>query len=89
MGLRRAGSTNSLGTPGNNCDGEFSMDMNQFAQLMWMVPGCNGSPVGLTQHNPAAFLLTPGLNVFAQYWGRDALATGSFLSDAVTWVIGP
>jgi hypothetical protein len=89
MGIRRAGSTNSLGTRGNFCDGAFSIDMNRFTQGLWQVPNCAGTPSGLPASVPAPFLLVPGTNVFAQFWGRDALATGSFLSDAVAWTTGP
>jgi hypothetical protein len=88
-GLRRAGSTNSMGTPGNNCDGLFSIDMNQFAHAMWVVPDCAGGPSGIPPNNPAAYLTTPGTRVSGQFWGRDTMATGSFVSDGLIWVIGP
>jgi hypothetical protein len=38
---------------------------------------------------PAAFLTTVGTQVAAQWWGRDSLATGSFVSGAVLYTIGP
>jgi hypothetical protein len=90
MGLRRAGSTNSGGGCGaNNCNGVFSIDMNAFAMAAWVVPDCTGAPAGIAPNNPAAFLGTAGTMVHAQYWGRDSVATGSFVSDGVSWVIGP
>jgi hypothetical protein len=88
MGLRRAGPTNSQGTPGNNCDGAFALDMNAFAAAAWLVPDCAGNPLqpGL---NAAPYLSVPGTDVFAQFWGRDTLATGSFVSNGLTWTVGP
>ena len=90
MGLRRAGSTNSMGTPGgSNCDGEFSVDMNAFAQSVWVVPACDGTPSGIPPNNAAGFLMNAGTTVSVQYWGRDSLATGSFVSDGLQYVVGP
>ena len=90
MGIRRAGSTNSMGTPGGaNCDGRFTIDMNSFAQGVWVVPDCAGLPSGIPPNNQAAFLVTPGQSVFAQFWGRDSVATGSFVSDGLGYVVGP
>ena len=89
-GLKRAGPTNSQGTPGaGNCDGAFSMDVLQFAQLAWIVPDCAGNPSGLPQNNPAPFLLNTGQTVYAQYWGRDSTSTGSYVSDAIGWTTVP
>jgi hypothetical protein len=90
MGLRRAGSTNSMGTPGGaNCDGAFSIDMNTFAVGNWVVPNCDGTPSGIAPNNPAAFLTVAGTQVSTQWWGRDSVATGSFVSEAVRFTIGP
>jgi hypothetical protein len=92
MGLRRAGSTNSMGscppTP-IGCAGVFAIDMNTFAQGMWVVPDCAGAPTATLPNNPAAFLLNMGDTINAQFWGRDSVATGSFLSDGVSYVQGP
>jgi hypothetical protein len=33
--------------------------------------------------------LTVGKSVACQFWGRDSVATGSFLSDGITYVVGP
>jgi hypothetical protein len=88
--IRRAGPTNSEGTPGGaSCDGEFVLDMNAFAAGAWVVPDCAGMPSGLPPNNPAAFLLNAGQDVFCQYWGRDSVATGSFLSSGLKYTIGP
>ena len=89
-GLKRAGSTNSQGTPGPaNCDGVFSIDMSAFASLGWTVPACAGTPSGLPPNNPAAFLNTAGTSIFGQFWGRDSTTTGSFMSDAISWINVP
>jgi hypothetical protein len=90
MGLRRAGPMNSMGTPGNAfCDGRFALDMNAFAQNLWVVPDCAGAPAGLPPNVAAGYLATPGQAVFTQIWGRDSVATGSFLSNGVQYVVGP
>ena len=90
MGLRRAGPTDSMGTPGGaSCDGNFAIDMNSFAQGAWVVPDCAGLPSGIPPNNQAAFLVTPGQSVFTQFWGRDSVATGSFVSDGLGYVVGP
>jgi hypothetical protein len=89
MGLRRAGSTNSMGTPGNSCDGIFSLDMNTFTVGAWVVPDCAGLPSGFTPSNPASFLLTAGTTVYTTWWGRDSVGSGSFVSDALSFVQGP
>jgi hypothetical protein len=92
MGIRRAGSTNSKGscppTP-IGCIGVFSVDMNAFANAMWFVPDCAGANSGIPANNPAAFLLVPGTQIDAQFWGRDSVATGSFVSDGLSYVVGP
>ena len=87
--IRRAGPTNSQGTPGANCDGEFAIDMNTFAVGLWSVPDCAGLPSGLTSNNPAAYLTSPGQDVYCQFWGRDSVATGSFVSDGLHYTIEP
>ena len=90
MGLRRAGSTNSKGTCGPpDCSGVFTIDMNAFASGNWVVPDCAGNPTATPPNNPAAFLLTAGTQIDVQYWGRDSVATGSFVSDGLSYVQGP
>jgi hypothetical protein len=91
MGLRRAGSTNSQGMcpPGSNCMGVFSIDMNQFAAGLWVVPDCAGAPTATAPNSPAAYLGTAGTTVHTTYWGRDSVATGSFVSDGLSYDVGP
>jgi hypothetical protein len=92
MGIRRAGSTNSMGscppTP-IGCAGSFSIDMNAFAQAAWVVPDCAGNPAGIAPNNPAAFLVVAGTTIDCQFWGRDSVATGSFVSDGLSYTQGP
>jgi hypothetical protein len=76
-GIRRAGPTNSGGSA--DCDGVFSIDMNTFAQGLWPQPSTS----------PAPFLLEIGATVRVQFWGRDSIATGTFLSDALEYVVCP
>jgi hypothetical protein len=88
-GLQRAGSSNSGGTPGSSCDGRFWLDMNAFAAGTWIVPDCAGQPAGIPARTAAPFLRTPGQAVHAQWWGRDTVASGSFVSDGLMWTVGP
>jgi hypothetical protein len=88
--LRRGGPTDSQGSPGGStCDGEFALDMNAFAASAWVVPDCAGSPSGLAPYNPAAYLQSAGQEVYCQFWGRDTLATGSFVSSGLRYTIAP
>ena len=64
----------TTGTP-PQCDGVLSIDMNAFAQ-------------GLLGGNPQPFLLTPGQQVNCQFWGRDTLANGALLTDALEYFVG-
>ena len=82
-GLRRGGPTFSGGTPGPHCDGVFAVDMNAFAKGQWVPPG--GGP----SFNPAAYLSVMGQVINCQWWGRDTVATGSFMSDALEYVVCP
>jgi hypothetical protein len=72
--VRRTIAVNSGGLAA--CSGEFSIDMNAFA-------------AGALGGNPQAFLVTPGNTIQAQWWGRDTVASGSFLSNAVEWNVCP
>jgi hypothetical protein len=81
-----------------NCLGVLSVDMNAFSQgsaglcapnPCWVVPDCFGTPSGIPANNPAGYLLTPGTTVHCQYQGRDSVATGSLVSDGLTYTIGP
>jgi hypothetical protein len=92
MGIRRAGSANSGGScpPAPiGCSGSFYVDMNSFAQGVWVVPDCAGNPSGIPPNMPAAFLLVAGTTIDCQFWGRDSVATGSFVSDGLTYVTAP
>ena len=40
-GLRRAAPIESGGTPGNNCDGAFTIDLNSFVTLAWSATGAH------------------------------------------------
>jgi hypothetical protein len=84
QGVRRGGPTDSLGTNGA-CDGVFSIDMNTFAQGLWVVPPTGTIPA----NNPAGFLTQVGTDVHCQFWGRDSIATGSFVSDGLKYTICP
>jgi hypothetical protein len=72
--VRRSVAVDSGGLGG--CSGAFALDMNCFAS-----GSCGG--------NPAASLQIPGERIDAQWWGRDSLATGSHVSDALAYVVGP
>jgi hypothetical protein len=81
-GLRRGGPVDSGGTPGPaTCDGVFTLDMNAFASGNYHPP--------FPTNNPAPFLLTIGQQVNCQWWGRDSVATGSFMTDAIEYVVNP
>jgi hypothetical protein len=64
------------GTPGPSCDAVFRIDWNAFA-------------AGAAGGNPAAFLASAGQQVNVQWWGRDSVANGSFLSDALFYSVCP
>jgi hypothetical protein len=75
-GLRRSAAViSSGGTPGN-CDAHFELDWNAFA---------SGNAGG----NPAPFLLSVGQQVNLQWWGRDTVANGSYLSNALEYSVCP
>ena len=63
--------------------------MNAFAAGVWVVPDCAGSPSGLAPNSPAAYLQSPGQDVYCQFWGCDTLATGSFVSDGIRHTVEP
>jgi len=65
----------SGGTPGA-CDSSFVLDMNAFA-------------AGQAGGNPNLFLSVPGTMVNAQWWGRDNVQNGEYLSNAVEYVVAP
>jgi hypothetical protein len=67
--------TDTMGTAGL-CDGTLSTDVAAFAH-------------GTLGGNPAAYLALPGTQVNFQYWGRDTVANGSLLSDALAIGVCP
>jgi hypothetical protein len=79
--IRRGGPASSGGTPGPNCDGVFALDMNAFASGSYNPP--------FPTYAPAAYLLTVGQQVNVQWWGRDTVPTGSFMSDALEYFVAP
>ena len=52
----------------------FAIDFNAFAS-------------GALGGNPLPSIQQPGTRVNAQIWGRDSVATGSFLSDGIEFVM--
>ena len=81
--LRRGGPVDSGGTPGPNCDGVFTLDMNAFAHGLWVPQG------GQASNNPAPFLRSISQQINCQWWGRDSVATGTFMSDALEYIVCP
>jgi len=76
MGLRRGPLAIASGGTPVMCDSSFTLDMNAFA---------SGNAGG----NPAAFLLSVGQRVNVQWWGRDTIQNGSYLSDGLEYYVGP
>ena len=72
----RANAVASIGGTPGSCDATYQFDTNQYAS-----GGAGG--------NPKAFLNVPGTLVEAQWWGRDTIANGSYLSDALEFTVGP
>jgi hypothetical protein len=63
----------TTGTPGQ-CDGTLSIDMNAFA-------------AGALGGNPLPSLRIPGTQVNCQFWGRDTIANGALLTDALEYFV--
>ena len=72
--LRRGPAVSSGGVAG--CDGTITLDMNAFA---------SGNAGG----NPASFLSVPGTKIDCQWWGRDTVLHGAFLSDGIGYTVCP
>ena len=76
QGLRRGPPTPTIAASPGLCDGAFYLDINSFAQ-------------GLAGGAPQAFLRVAGQQVNCQWWGRDSIASGSYLSDGIEYVTTP
>jgi hypothetical protein len=63
----------TTGTPGQ-CDGTLAIDMNAFA-------------AGALGGNPLPSLTVPGTQVNCQFWGRDTIANGALLTDALEYFV--
>ena len=74
--LRRGPPITSTGGTGALCDATFSIDWAAFA---------NGALGG----NPQAYLTSIGQRVNVQWWGRDSVAAGSYLSNAIQYEVCP
>jgi hypothetical protein len=72
--MRSISVIDTTGTPGQ-CDGTLSIDMNAFA-------------VGALGGTPLPSLTLPGTRVNCQFWGRDTVAHGALLSDALEYFVG-
>jgi hypothetical protein len=70
---RTPASLETTGTGG--CDGVLSIDMNAFA-------------AGALGGNPIPSLSIPGTLIDCQFWGRDTLANGALLTDALEYFVG-
>jgi len=78
--LRWGGPVYSFGTP-NACDGAYAIDMNAYAA------GAYAPGFPILPQDP--YLRNPGEQINCQIWGRDTASTGSFMSDAIEYVVGP
>lgn len=77
QGLKRGpGVVSSGGSTPVTCDATFSIDWAAFA---------SGNAGG----NPQGYLTSIGQRVNVQWWGRDTLGYGSFLSDAIQYEVCP
>jgi len=76
QGLRRSPAVLAIGGTPGLCDAAFALDMNAFAS-------------GHAGGNPQPFLLALGQDVYTQWWGRDTVANGSYLSDGLWYVVSP
>ena len=77
QGLKRGPAVFATGgTSGSLCDATLSIDWAAFAS-------------GAMGGNPPAFLSSPGQGVNVQWWGRDALSVGSYLSDGLEYTVCP
>ena len=73
--VRRTPKSLSSGGVIGHCDAAFSIDLNTFA---------SGNGGG----TPQAYLLSIGQTINVQWWGRDSLANGSYLTQGLEYVVG-
>jgi choice-of-anchor B domain-containing protein len=73
--IRRTPKVLSSGGVGGHCDAGFAIDVNSFA---------SGSFGG----TPQAYLLSIGQMINVQWWGRDSLSSGSYLTEGLEYVVG-
>ena len=62
--------------PSFDGDAIYELDVNAFA-------------AGMAGGNPAPFLSVPGTTVHCQWWGRDTLAHGPYLTAALEFTVCP
>ena len=74
--VRRGPALQAIGGTAGQCDATFDLDVNCFA-------------AGLCGGNPQPFLSVPGTVVNCQWWGRDNVTHGSYLSDALQYTVLP
>jgi hypothetical protein len=74
--VRRAPAVFATGGTAGACDATLSIDMNCFAS-------------GLCGGNPHPALTTVGQVINCQWWGRDTVASGALLSNAMEYLVGP
>jgi hypothetical protein len=74
--VRRSVPATATGGAPATCTNTLALDLNAFAA------GHNGG-------NPAAYLRVIGQQVNVQWWARDTLAHGSYLTDGGEYVVGP
>jgi len=92
--LRRAGPVNSSSPPHGgsscpptlDCTGVFWINMSEFEAGAWVPKDCVGNPSGLLSKVPQAYLSMPGAIIRCTWWGRDSVATGSFVSDGLEYI---
>jgi hypothetical protein len=74
--VRRSVVQTSSGGAAGTCTSILALDFNAFAA------GHHGG-------SPAAYLRVPGQQVNVQWWARDTLAHGSYLTDGGEYIVGP
>jgi hypothetical protein len=79
------------------------MDRRSRLALLALLSIAAGSPAAVAQttppwsdgfddtatYHPGQDPTNLGTRVWGQFWGRDTVATGSYVSSGLTWVVGP